>query len=152
MSELDPNILKRNLPEDIHAAIDQVNSNVESAVKDLVNGFKNYANEVAEQFERKQFSQELQGKIDMIKADLNADLERVQKAGDGLAELAKEALTKAQAANQPGLTSSISAIIEESQALKDKLAAFREKSNTLAEKTGGLIAKAAIKTFTGGIG
>jgi len=152
MSELDPNILKRNLPEDIHVAIDQMNANVDAAVKEVVDKFKSYADEVADQFERRQFSQELQSKLEVVKSDLDTDLGRVQKTTEGLAKLAEDALAKAKAANQPELEASVAAIFTESQALKDKLAAFREKTSTFAEKTGGFIAKSAIKTFTGGIG
>ncbi len=152
MSQLDPNILKRNLPEDIHAAIDQVDSNVDLAVNEVVNKFKAFANGVADKFEQGQFEAELQGKLDAIQQDLNTDLDRAGSVAANLKDLAKQADEAASKADMTKLSQVIGDLSSQADDLTKKLAEFRTKTTTFAQKTGGFIASAAVKTFTGGIG
>ncbi len=151
MSEFDPNILNRNLPQDIHALIGQVNANVTTAVRKLVDEFRASANNVADQFERRDFSAELKTQLEAIKSDLTEDLglldDSIKELGEA-ADKAKRASTAAGAELGPA----VDTLVSQSKLLDARLKAFRQKVNTFAEKSGGLIAKAAIKTFTGGIG
>jgi len=149
MIELDPNILKENLPEDIYPVLDQVNANMDAAVKRIVDDFRTKANEKADQFERRQFDQELQGKLDSTKRDLQSDLDRVDEMFKEVAELAKKAKAAAAAQNFADLTQMTEKLTGETDALQKTLKDFRDKTNTFAEKTGGFIAKAAIKAVTG---
>ena len=146
---LDPNILKENLPEDIYPVIDQVNANMDAAVRKLVNDFRTKANEKADQFERRQFDQELQDKLDISKRDLQSDLDRVDEMFKEVANLAKKAKDAAAASNFTELKEMTEKLTGETDALRKKLKDFRDKTNTFAEKTGGFIAKAAIKAVTG---
>ncbi len=154
MSEFDPNILNRNLPQDIHALIGQVNANVTTAVRKLVDEFRASANNVADQFERRDFSAELKTQLEAIKSDLTEDLglldDSIKELGEA-ADKAKRASTAAGAAGAE-LGPAVDTLVSQSKLLDARLKAFRQKVNTFAEKSGGLIAKAAIKTFTGGIG
>ena len=146
---LDPNILKENLPEDIYPVIDQVNANMDAAVRKLVNDFRTKANEKADQFERRQFDQELQDKLDISKRVLQSDLDRVDEMFKEVADLAKKAKDAAAASNFTDLKEMTDKLTGETDALRKKLKDFRDKTNMFAEKTGGFIAKAAIKAVTG---
>lgn len=149
MIEIDPNIIKENLPEDIHAVIDQVNANMDAAVKQIVDEFRTKAKETADQFERRQFDKELQEKLDLVKRDLQTDLERMDGAFGEIAKLADEARRLASSQNFTDLKGTTEKLAQETSELQRKLKDFRDKTNTFAEKTGGFIAKAAIKAVTG---
>ena len=151
MSELDPNILKRNLPEDIHAAVDQVKTNVDAAVKDVVDGYRQYANEIADKFERLEFDKDLQSKLDTIKKDYDADFQKIDDDVAKIVKLATDAKAAAGAVTPASLTKLAQDVTDQTDALTKKLKDFRDKTNALAEKTGGLIAKSAIRAVTGGI-
>lgn len=155
MSELDPNILKRNLPEDIHAAVDQVKDNVDSAVKGIVDGYRQYANEVADKFEKLEFDGELRSRIEEIKSNYTKELDRIedsiQSVTAGIAKLRRDAENSSADAPLQELNRLTRDLDTQANALSDKLKAFRATANKFAEQTGGLIAKTAIRTVTGGI-
>ena len=153
MSELDLNILKRNLPEDIHVAVDQVRTNIDSAVKQIVDGFKKNANDVADRFEKMQFDSDLEGKLNAIRKGITDDLDKLDAEAADLKNLAElvQKTAAASATAAPALATQVQTLVEKSVALTKKLGDFRTKTTTFAEKTGGLIAKSAIRAVTGGV-
>ena len=152
MSEFDPNILRRNLPEDIHALVDQVNANVNLAVDKIVGDFKEKANATAEQFARHDFSPALKSELESIKRQYQDDLDGLQSSMKKLAEAADAANAAANAANAASLAAALDRLKGQTGGLTDELTRFRHKVDRMAELTSGVIAKAAVKTFTGGIG
>ncbi len=151
MSEFDPNILRRNLPEDIHAVIDQVNANVTVAVRQVVDEFRAQANAAADQFAQGNFSGDLQSRLDQVRADVAKDLTAIQDALAQTRQAAQKAADAAKQADPAALNKAVSDLTDQAKAVEQKLQDFRTKVDTFAQKTGGLIAKAAISTFTGGI-
>lgn len=152
MSEIDPNILKRNLPEDVAKVITDVSANVDAAVKELVGGFKAHANQIADKFEKRQFDGELKTQLDEVQKAFDADLKGISDEIGKIAGLAAAADAAAKAIDTKKLLEATDDLVKKTGAVTEKLVDFRAKTTSFGEKTGGLIAKAAIKAFTGGIG
>ena len=148
MSELDPNILKRNLPEDVAKVITEVSANVDAAVNALVGEFKAHANQVADKFEKRQFDGELKAHLDEVQKAFDEDLKGIS---DEIRKIHALAAAAANATDPKKLSEATENLKKKTEAVTEKLDEFRDKTKSFGEKTGGLIAKAAIRAVTGGI-
>jgi uncharacterized coiled-coil DUF342 family protein len=152
MIEIDQKILKEDLPEDINRVLDQVNANVDTMVKAVVDKFRKQAEQIAQDFENRKFDAALQAKLDATKKDLQTDLDRMDALVDSVSDLAGKAAEAAKTAKESALGETIAELAAKTKELHSKLQEFRDKTNTFAEKAGGFIASSAIKAVTGGIG
>src|SRR6185369_17152354 len=90
MSAFDPEIMMRNLPEDIKPLVDQVSANVNDAVQKVVGEFKTQAGKIAEDFEAGRFPAELQASLEKISAAHAADLDNLRASIAEVAALAND--------------------------------------------------------------
>jgi chromosome segregation ATPase len=153
MIRLDPAILRRSLPPNIHATVDQVTANVDQAVDELIRKFEQSASESLRRLENRQFTAELQQAVDQVKADLEADLRRWDESISNVRDRAQEAdaLASQLNTNTAQLRQKLAEVTKSASELEARLNEFRSKLGTFAEKSGGLIASAAVKAITGGV-
>jgi Sec-independent protein translocase protein TatA len=151
MSEFDPEVLKRSLPPDIHGTIDQVTQNVKQAVGKIVGEFRSHAEAVVKQFESQNFSAELEAEIKKHTTELQNELRQFDTRLVELSNAAAQAAELAQAANAQALRDAVNDLKAKTGALQTRLKDFRDKTETFGRKTGGAIATAAFKSFTGGL-
>ncbi|HVT74448.1 MAG TPA: hypothetical protein VHD61_15050 [Lacunisphaera sp.] len=149
LEPLDPEILKDSLPADIHAIVDQVTTNVNQAVGDLIQRFRDNAGKVAEDFKNAKFDGEMKAAIDAELNKLTASLNDLQgKTAAATAACAR--LQAAAAAAAPGaLTAEIAALGQASADLTTTLTNFQGHVNKLAGNLGGAIASTAVKLIGG---
>ena len=149
LAPLDPEILKENLPEDIQGIVDQMTANVNQAVSDLVQRFRDNANQVATQFQNGNFDSDLKAAIDTQVSGLTTSFAATQKAiGD--VSSATSALATAAKALLPGtLTAEIAALVTATSAASTTLTNLQNDVNTVGTKLGGAIASSAVKLISG---
>ncbi|MGC3959810.1 MAG: hypothetical protein QM813_18360 [Verrucomicrobiota bacterium] len=148
MIELDPEIMKRSLPPNIHAAIDQVTANVNVAVDELVNRFVKNAEQAVARIEKGVFTADITKALEQAKQELQADLKsmdaRLQTVAGAVAKA--NALIEQAGNDATALISQLEVVSGAANDLKTELAQFRTKVDTFASKSGGFIASAALKS------
>src|SRR5437016_14285367 len=123
MIQLDPEIMKRSLPPDIHATIDQVTSNVNAAVDKIVDGFIKKAQDAADRFQKGDFTEPIAKALEQSKQELSSDLASLEKRLADLATASAAAQSLAQNAGQnaTALTAQIAGVAGAAAALKPGL-------------------------------
>lgn len=152
LTPLDPQILKQQLPDDIHATVDQVAANVNQSLTKIIDDFKAEAEKRAEAFRTQILPDHLQAEIDAlatdfaqsISADLDGPLAAVKKA---LAQA--EADARAAGAAAPTLLQSVQTLQGNVAQLEGKLNDLRTKVRTAGDKTSRAAVSTALKLFTG---
>jgi uncharacterized protein YoxC len=149
LAPLDPEILKDNLPEDIHGIVDQLTTNVNQAVGDLVQRFRENASQMAEKFKNAEFDGEMKTTIDAELGKLTAALSKVQQSVGDLNAKASLLATAASIAAPGALTKEISDLVTASAAATKTLTDFQTHVNTVGSSMGGAIASTAVKLISG---
>lgn len=147
MIELDPTIMKRSLPQNVYATIDQVTANVNAAVDEIVNQFVANASKAVEKIERGDFTPDIAKALDQAKQDLNTDIKSMDDRLLKVASAVAQANALAQQANLDtgALVTQLAAVNSAAGELKTDLNNFRTKVDTFATKSGGFIASSALK-------
>ncbi len=152
MSELDPDVMKRSLPADIHGVIDQVNANVDLAVSQIVDEFKANAKKVVTDFQNQNYTDDLKAAIQQHTKAFQDDLTQMDNSLASLRAATARAAELARKLDSTELRQAVGDLVEQSSQLQTKLKDFKQKTNDFGLKVGGAIATAAVKTFTGGVG
>lgn len=150
---LDPAILLPNLPSDVHSLVHQASANVDRAVDTIINEFKAETAAQLENFKNKQYPAEVSAALQKEVDALESEFSKVDALAAAIDQAARNAQTAAGAANNANaaLTASLQAVNADVIKLKTELAEFKKKVQTFGEKSGGALATAAYKAFTGGI-
>ncbi|HVS52883.1 MAG TPA: hypothetical protein VHD62_11065 [Opitutaceae bacterium] len=151
--KIDPEILARNLPEDIHATINQVSANVTVAVNEVVAQFKTALDKELQNLQAGNYSAALQQQIAQVEksyadsaAAMDKEIAALKKAADDAAAAAKTAGASAAA-----LVPQVESMQKSADALAKKMNDLRTEVQNLGSKTAGAMATLAYKTLTGGI-
>ena len=147
MIELDPEIMKRSLPPNIHGTIDQVTANVNLAVDEIVNRFVKNAEATVAKIENGDFTADIAKALEQAKKDLTDDIKSMEDRLLAIAAAVSQANALSQQAgvNAAALSAQLDAVNSASKALKTDLNNFRTKVDTFATKSGGFIASSALK-------
>ena len=147
--ELNPEIMKRSLPANIHATIDQVTANVNSAVDEIINRFVKNAEAAVTKIEKGDFTGDIAKALEQAKKDLAADIQSMEdrlKAIDAAVSQANQ-LSQQAGASAAALSTQLDSVNAAAKALKTELNDFRTKVDTFASKSGGFIASSALKAL-----
>lgn len=110
--ELNPDILRENMPDNYHNVLNQAERNVNNAVDVLIRGYEQNLNDLVKKLEDKKLSKDLQKKISDLQKNLETsfddatnsagkikgqaeNLEKKVKSGSALKDLAEELSTAA---------------------------------------------------------
>lgn len=147
MIELDPRIMKRSLPPNIHATIDQVTANVNAAVDEIIDRFVQNATTTVERIQKGDFTGEIAMALEQSKKALTDDIDLMDGKLVTLAAANKHTQSLAQnaGANATQLAQHLTAVNNTVNALQQDLTAFRTKVDTFATKSGSFIASTALK-------
>lgn len=147
---LDPEILKRHLPDDIHATVDQVTANVSQSVDSYIAQFKAAVQKQADDLVAGTSTTQLQSQLKSVtddfaqQMDLTGDLATLKKA----LSAASAAATAANGAT-PQLVKAIGDLQTSAGALDTKINDMRGKVRDFADKSTRLAVATALKAFTG---
>jgi chromosome segregation ATPase len=151
--KIDPEILVRNLPEDIHATINQVSANVTVAVNQVVAQFKTSLDKELQNLQAGNYPAELKQQIASVEqsyaettAALDKEIAALKKVADDAAAAAKTAGASAAA-----LVPQIQAMQQSADALAKKMNDLRSQVQNLGGKTASAMATLAYKSLSGGI-
>src|SRR5437588_379461 len=144
MSEFDPDVMKRSLPEDIHGVVDQVKANVDLAVAQIVGEFKDNAKKVVADFENQNYTEDVKAAIQKQTDAFQEDLKQMDTTLADLRDAATKAANLAKAADSADLKRAVADLVQQSNDLQSKLKDFKEKTANFGQKVGGAIATAAV--------
>src|SRR5882724_12963955 len=116
--EFDPEVIKRRLPEDIHAVIDQVKANVDLAVTQIVAEFKQNAKKVVTDFENQNYTDDLKAAIKKHTDAFQEDLKQMDTSLVGLRNAATKAADLAKAVDSAALNQAVAELVRQSNDLQ----------------------------------
>ena len=150
MSAFDPEILKRNLPEDIHEVVNQVTANVNVAVGEIIKNYENNLNRYVKQIEDKDYPADLKRELDKVEAGIRSEFSALDGQFGALQKSLEDAKKKAEASQNLEFKNAVDSFQKSAQALQTKLEETRNNIVKLGEKTGAAVATTAHRMLTGG--
>ena len=151
--QLDPDVLARNLPDDIQDTVKKVSANVDLVVSGVIAKFQAAAQAELAKFEAGEFSAELQKKIDETQKAYAATADALdQDVRDLKAKADAALLASTQAgATVAALQKEVAALKQAADGLGTKMKQMRTNVEALGSKTASAVATTAYRAFTGGV-
>lgn len=155
MIRLNTELLTEAIGPELRRDLEQVESNIQTAVGQLVASFVARSEEIAVEYESGRFPTELRATLKAREDELVAELTTARSALAEAASAVEKALAKidAEAVDKSAVRTkkSVEKASQTLTALNDALQSLEDKSRTFGKTAGGAIAGAVRKAITGGV-